>query len=330
MRVVLDCDPGNGVPGADIDDGLALGLALRSPELGLEAVTVVAGNVPVGRGVECALEILETADALSVPVHRGADRPLVADPRPWRTLLDARRDDPRARELWAGPEPARRLDGPEADPSPAAHALVDIVDRAPGEVTVVAVGPLTNIATAILIDPDWATKVQRLVMMGGAFEVPNVLQELNTSYDPEATHVVLSSSARVLMVPLDVTLQTRMRLDDVDRLDRAGTPLATYLGSTVRPWVVWLSERFGRDGCPLHDPLAVATLLDPDVVSTRSACLDIELAGRLTRGRTVAWDPAGEELEVAGMPLPDVRPVSVADGVHHERFLPLLLDRLTS
>ena len=207
--------------------------------------------------------------------------------------------------------------------------LVDIVDRAPGEVAVVAVGPLTNVATAILMDPEWPTKVQRLVLMGGAFDVPNVLQELNTSYDPEATQVVLSSSAPVLMVPLDVTLQTHMRLDDVDRLDRAGTPLATYLGRTVRPWVTWLSERFGRDGCPLHDPLALATLLDPDVVSTRTACVGIELAGRLTRGRTVAWDPTDEELLVAGLALPDVRPVTIADGVDNERFLPLLLDRLT-
>jgi inosine-uridine nucleoside N-ribohydrolase len=120
-----------------------------------------------------------------------------------------------------------------------------------------------------------------------------------------------------------------MRLADVDRLDRAGTPLATYLGTTVRPWVTWLGERLGRDGCPLHDPLALATLLDPDVVSTRSACVDIELTGRLTRGRTLAWDPAEEELMVAGLPLPDVRPVTIADRVHNDRFLPLLLDRLT-
>src|SRR5918998_4582728 len=100
MRLVLDCDPGNGVPGADIDDGLALGLALRSPEVQLEAVTVVAGNVPVERGVRCALEILDAAGATEVPVHAGASRPLIQDPAGWRAALDARRDDPRAQALW--------------------------------------------------------------------------------------------------------------------------------------------------------------------------------------------------------------------------------------
>src|SRR4051812_22958195 len=113
MRIVIDCDPGNGVPGADVDDGLALGLAIRSPEVELVAVTVVAGNVPVGRGVECALEVLDHGGAVDAPVHGGAGRPLVAAPAPWRELLDARRDAPTARVRWAdGPPPSstRRAD----------------------------------------------------------------------------------------------------------------------------------------------------------------------------------------------------------------------------
>jgi inosine-uridine nucleoside N-ribohydrolase len=207
---------------------------------------------------------------------------------------------------------------------------VDAVDAAPGDITVVAVGPLTNIATAILLDPEWAGKVRRLVLMGGAFDVPNVLHELNASYDPEATHLVLSSPAPLLVVPLDVTLRTQLRLGDVDRLERAGTGLARYLARTARPWVSWVARRSDRDGCPLHDPLAVATLLDPDVVTTRRARVGIELTGSLTRGRTVAWDPDDAELLDAGLQLPDGRPVTIADGVRNDLFLPLLLDRLTS
>lgn len=328
MRAVLDCDPGNGIPGADVDDGLALGLALRSPEIELEAVTVVAGNVPVDRGVGCALEILDAADARSVPVHRGAGTPLVADPRPWRARLDVRRDDPAAQVRWRDGRPAPSTRS--ADPTPAAQALVELVDASPGEITVVAVGPLTNVATAMLLDPDWARKVQRLVVMGGSFDVPNVLQELNTSYDPEATHLVLSSVAPVLLVPLDVTLQTHLRLSEVDRLDHAGSPLASYLGSTVRPWVSWLAERFGLDGCPLHDPLAMATLIDPTLVTTRTACVDIELRGSLTRGRTVSWAPHDDWSLEAALALPDVRPVQIADGVDDARFQALLLARLTA
>jgi inosine-uridine nucleoside N-ribohydrolase len=327
VRLVIDCDPGNGIPGADVDDGLALALALRSPEVELEAVTVVAGNVPVERGVACALEILQVADAPFVPVHRGADRPLVADPRQWREQLDARRDDPLAQTLWRDVRSFARRGRPEAA-TPAAQALVEHVRARPGEVTVLAVGPLTNVATAMLLDPEWANDVARIVMMGGAFDAPNVLQELNTSYDPEATHIVLSSAAPVTMVPLDVTLQTFLRLDDVDTLDRAGTALAGYLAQTTRPWVSWLAARFGRDGCPLHDPLAMVAILDPAAVTTRTACVGIELSGTLTRGRTVSWAPADSHSLHAGLRLPDVRPVTIADGVDNARFLPLLLDRV--
>jgi inosine-uridine nucleoside N-ribohydrolase len=195
---------------------------------------------------------------------------------------------------------------------------------------VLAVGPLTNLAAAMLIDPGWAAKVQRIVVMGGAFDVPNLLHELNFAYDPEATHLVLSSSAPLTIVPLDVTLRTFLRLGDVDRLDAAGSPLARYLGRTVRPWVTWLSERFGRDGCPLHDPLALAALLDPTLIGTRRAAVGIELRGALTRGRVVAWDPQDDELLAAGLDLPPTRPVEIADHVDGERFVAFLLERLTS
>lgn len=328
MRVIVDTDPGNGIPGADVDDGLALGLALRSPEIELEAVTVVAGNVPVDRGVACALELLDAAGAREVPVHRGADGPLLQDPAGWRARLEGRRDDPAAQRLWR--DLAVPPAGRSPDPLPAAQALVDHVDARPGEITVVAVGPLTNVATAMLLDAEWAAKVARLVVMGGAFDLPNQLQELNVAYDPEAAHVVLTSAAPLLLVPLDVTLRTFLHLDDVDRLDDAGTPLADYLGRTVRPWVTWLAERFGREGCPLHDPLAVAALVDPNVVTTRTASVDVELRGALTRGRTVAWDPTDDEALWAGLELPDARPVTIADGVDNARFMPLLLDRITT
>jgi inosine-uridine nucleoside N-ribohydrolase len=241
--------------------------------------------------------------------------------------LDARRDDPLAQTLWGGVQP-RGHRGTEQG-TRAAQALVEHVRAHPGEVTVLAIGPLTNIATAMLLDPGWPDYVARLVIMGGAFEARNVLQELNASYDPEATDIVLSSTAPVTMVPLDVTLQTFLRLDDLDVLDRAGTPLATYLSRTTHPWVSWLAQRFGRDGCPLHDPLAMAALLDPDVITTRTACVGIELAGSLTRGRTVSWDPTDAHSMHAGLSVPEVRPVTIAHSVDNARFLPLLLNRVT-
>jgi inosine-uridine nucleoside N-ribohydrolase len=328
MRLVIDTDPGNGVPGADVDDGLAIGLALRSPEVELEAVTVVAGNVEVDRGVQCALELLELAGAAHVPVHPGAAHPLMQDPAGWRRRLDLRRDDERAQALWHGMPAAGATRS--ADALPAAQALVDLADRHPGELTVLAIGPLTNVATAMLLDPEWAGKLARLVIMGGAFGVPDVIQELNFAYDPEATQIVLASVAPKLIVPLDVTLRTFMRLEHVDRLEAAGTPLATHLGRTSRPWITWLAERFGRDGCALHDPLALAALLEPAVVGTRTAAVGMELRGSLTRGRVVSWRPQDEEILVAGLDLPDVPVVQIAETVDNDRFVALLLDRLTA
>jgi inosine-uridine nucleoside N-ribohydrolase len=325
MRLILDTDPGNGVPGADVDDGLAIALALRSPEIQLEAITVVAGNVPVDQGVRAALETVEAAGASHVPVHRGAARPLVQDPSVWRMRLDGRRDEETARKLWR--DVRTRRPSLVAHPTAAAQTLVDRANERPGEITVLAIGPLTNIATAMMIDPDWAKKVERLVIMAGAFDLPNVLHELNAAYDPEATHIVLASGVPLLIVPLDATTRTFMRLADVDRLDAAGTALADYLGHTVRPWITWLADRFGADGCALHDPLALAALLDPDVIRTRAASVDIELCGRLTRGRTVAWD---DQLLRGQLDLPDRPPVLIADDVDNTRFMPLLLERLTA
>lgn len=327
MRLIIDTDPGNGIAGADVDDALAIALALRSPEIEVLAVTIVAGNVPVDLGVRGALEVVEAAGATHIPVYRGAARPLVEDPRPWRALLDTRRDDPQAQRRWE--HVARPAITRTADPGSAAQVLVDQVDAHPGEITVLAIGPLTNLATAMLIDPSWPDKVARIVWMGGAFELPDVLQELNAAYDPEATHMVMTSSAPMLVVPLDVTLKTRLRLDEVAQLEAAPSPLARYLGAMVRPWVAWLGERFGRDGCPLHDPLALAALLDARVLGTRSRSADIELHGRLTRGRTIAWDSTNDELLQTIVRLPPARPVEIAESVNNELFTPLLLDRLT-
>ena len=328
MRLVIDTDPGNGRAGSDVDDALAIAFALRSPEVELMAVTVVAGNVVVDHGVQGALELLEAGGAGHVPVHRGADRPLLQDPRAWRALLDTRRDDRGAQRLWADcPSSGTTL---RAHPLPAAHALVELVNRYPGEITVLAIGPLTNIATAILLDPEWPAKVHRIAWMGGAFELPDVLQELNAAYDPEASHLVLTSAAPLLVVPLDVTLQTSLHLDEVSRLEEAGTPLTSYLAGTVRPWVTWLAERFGRDGCPLHDPLALAALLDPEVVRLRTRAADVELSGRVTRGRTVGWDATNDELLQVIVPRHEARPVEIAHEVDNDRFTWLLMDRLTS
>ncbi len=324
MRMILDCDPGNGVPGSDVDDGLALGLILRSPEFEMEAVTVVGGNTAVDVGTPAGLAVLEAAGS-SVPLYRGASRPLAEDPAPWRASLDGRRTVEPAVSVYRGtsyPAPTRR-----PAPGSAAEAIVNSVNAHPGEVTIAAVGPLTNVAQAILIDPDLPRKVRQIAIMGGAFNVWHRPQELNVCYDPEAAHIVVTCGAPVVMVPLDTTLRTGMARDDVERLIASADPLAHYLGVTSDPWLRWVGAVRNRASFPLHDPLAVAVLLERGFVTVERAHVDIELVGRLTRGRPVSWRP-GDPFSSCGLRLPEVPQIEIVTDVDNDAFKAFLMDRL--
>ena len=324
MRVIFDTDPGNGFPATDIDDGLALALILSSPELTLEAVTIVGGNTPVELGQRSALRMLELAQS-DVPVFGGSRRPILEDQAIWRRELDGRGEAILAVDLWRGVEPPQPLRGIETER--AADAIVRLADQNPGALTIVAVGPLTNLAVAMLLDPELPRKVDRIVIMGGNFGVWHHLQELNFNYDPEAARIVLSSGARITLVPLDTTLKTFLTLAQNQRLIRSERPLTRFLGTTSEPWIRWIAQRDDRDGCALHDPLAVAALLDPSLVTLERVRVDVELAGRLTRGRTVSWKPDDTSLK-EGLGLHALEPIEVVTGVDNDRFVGFLLDRL--
>ncbi len=324
MRVILDTDPGNGYPAADTDDGLALGLILESPELQLEAVTIVGGNMPVELGQRSALHMLELAGS-GIPVHPGSVRPILEDAAAWRRELDGRRRTELAVELWNGieePRPRRR-----AAAEPAVQALVRLANAYPGELTIIAVGPLTNVAGAILLDPELPRKLDRIVIMGGSFGVWHSLQEMNFCYDPEAARIVVTSGARITLVPLDTTLKTFLTLSQNERLKHADRPLARYLGTTGEPWIRWVAGRDDRRGCALHDPLAVAALLLPPLVTVERVRVDVELAGQLTRGRPVSWHPDKARLS-QGLRLHTFEPIEVAVDVDNDAFVEFLLDRL--
>lgn len=323
MRVILDTDPGNGFPGADIDDGLALGLILASPEFSLEAVTIVGGNTAVERGVASARHMLALAGS-KVPVFAGSPRAIVEDSAIWRARLDGFGLEPGVALLWAEvAQPAPAI----AEPEHAASAIARIVDEHPGEVTIIAVGPLTNVAEAMLLDPELPRKVKQLAIMGGGFALFKHLQEMNFGYDPEAAHIVLACGAPTLLVPLDATLKTSFRLADNDRLKDASSPLTRFLAATADPWIRYLGRAKGVDGCPLHDPLAVAALLQRDLVTIENAIVDVELQGTLTRGRSVAW--AAHRTALTGTKrLPDHAPIEVATNVDNAEFVEFLVTRL--
>jgi len=303
IALVIDTDPGSGIPGSDIDDALAIAVALLSPEVQLLGLTTVAGNVEVADATACALHLLDVAGRADIPVCEGAATPLVADPAPIRLGIRARESSELATQLWRGvPQPAPRH---VKDHRGATEFLIETVMARPGQVTIVPIGPLTNIATALRVEPRLAAAVEGIVWMGGAVRTPGTLTpvtELNASYDPEATHIVLSSGAPITMVGLDVTTRTCLTLGDVERIRATGTPLGGYLAEVVDPWVRFVMARRHLPGCWLHDPLAVCVAIDPSLVRTEPMYVRVELTSPVFRGQTVGWDTRFPYLFSGGAP----------------------------
>jgi inosine-uridine nucleoside N-ribohydrolase len=324
-KVIIDCDPGNGVPATDIDDALALGLALSSPELDLQAITVVDGNTPRDVGYASAKTLLEVAGATDVPVYSGASRALLEPHGPWAQRRRTDRDSAEARALWEGvPAPEPHAPGHR---HLAATEIAQRIADAPGEITLVAIGPLTNVAQALALHPGLAQDVARIVVMGGAFDVPGHLQELNFGMDPEAARIVLTSGAPITLVPLDVTITTALRLPDLDRFTSRGGALPDYLSRITDPWIRYSEQVRGHDGCHLHDPLAVAVLLDRTLVNVEHRVVDVGLE-ELSRSRPIGWRPGSLKLH-AGLTVPDHEPIEVVTGVDNDRLVDLLANTIS-
>ncbi|MFD4958233.1 nucleoside hydrolase [Microbacterium sp. NPDC058389] len=269
-RVVLDVDLAMGAPGSDIDDGFALALALADPGIALELVTTVNGNTDADTATALTMELLHRLGRPDVPVVRGAKRPLVR---------------PQARQ---GSLPA---DVPVREPREgvAAQAMVEIVRANPGEITLVAVGPLTNVALAMRLDPGFAGALKSLVIMGGVFEgqTNNAAMpgEFNIWCDPEAAAVVLDSGIAAKWVGLDVTLQVRVERDQALGMAASDRQFTAFAGEYTAAWIDHLAEidEPGVTSCAMHDPLAVAAVTRPDLLTWRDAHVAVSQAD-LTRG----------------------------------------------
>jgi purine nucleosidase len=275
-KIIIDTDPGQ-------DDAVAILLALASPEeLEVLAVIAVAGNVPLHLGQTNARRILELAGRSDIPVHAGAERPLR------RKLVTA--------EHVHG---STGLDGPDLPPPAMAlqeqhgvDALIDILRaHPPGEITLCTLGPLTNVALALIKAPDIAARVSQIVMMGGAyFEVGNITPtaEFNIYVDPDAAEIVLKSGVPITILPLDVTHQvqsTPARIAALRSLgNRSGKAIADMLGFSE----TFDRSKYGWEGAPLHDPCVTAWLLDPGIFEGRLVNVEVETASPLTMGMTVA------------------------------------------
>lgn len=284
-RIILDTDLAMGAPGSDIDDGFALALAVAEPELSVELVTTVNGNTDVDTATLLTLELLHRLGHPEIPVVKGASKPLR---RPLHETA-ARLRAPEARRAVPARDPRAGY---------AAAAIVDLVMSGPvGRYTLVCIGPLTNAALALAMEPQLAETLDEVVIMGGVFlEHTNrraMPGEFNIWVDPEAASMVLDSGAALRMVGLDVTLQVRFTVEQAERLKAKGRPFGEFAGQTAIGWIEHL-QRTGRGpdnssgSCAMHDPLAVAVVANPDLVTWRSASVAVETVGEVARGVTVA------------------------------------------
>lgn len=312
-RVLLDVDLAMGAPGSDIDDGFALALALADSEIELELVTTVNGNTDADTATALTLELLHRLGRPDVPVVRGATRPLVR---------------PRARQgSLPADVPAR-----EAKEGTAAQAMVDLVRANPGEITVVAVGPLTNVALAMRLDPGFAGALKSLVIMGGVFEgqTNNAAMpgEFNIWCDPEAAAVVLDSDVVARWVGLDVTLQVRVEREQALDMAASERRFMAFAGEYTAAWIDHLAEidEPGLTSCAMHDPLAVAAVTRPDIITWRDAHVAVSTAD-LTRGVMVCdFRCAGSGPD--GTPRPTRPNASVAVAVDVAEFNKHFLENL--
>jgi inosine-uridine nucleoside N-ribohydrolase len=280
-RVIIDTDPG-------VDDALALLLAMSSPELKIEGLTPVAGNVPLDLTLPNALRMVEVAGRTDIPVAAGARGPLL---RRLVTAQYAHGENGLGGAVF--PEPKLK---PIADA--AAIFIRQIVRTYPGEITLIAIGPLTNVATALNSDPELAGMIRRVVMMGGSLSGGNITPaaEFNVYVDPEAARIVFQSGIPITMVGLDVTRRTSLTEDHVRILEGAHNPISQGAAKVARNAVNRHREQGFLVGPNMHDSLAVAAFLDPSLLTWRDFYVDVETAGELTAGETVGYSPNAGDL----------------------------------
>lgn len=324
QRIILDTDPG-------VDDAIAFFLALRSPELQVEAVTPVSGNVPLHFTLPNALRLLEIAGRTDIPVAAGAAVPLV------RRLVTA--------AYVHGNNGLGGVEFPEPKTKPVAESAADLIRRIvranPGEISIVAIGPLTNIATVLKADPGIAPMIKSFVLMGGGLSGGNITPaaEFNFYVDPEAARIVFDSGVPTTMVGLDVTNKVLLHESQVRILEAAQNPVAQAAGKILRGTMSRSKPTKDETVMAMHDPLTIASLIDPSVVTLKDYYVQIETTGEMTAGMSVGYYRAPVrrsppmETGIPDEPIPteDYKPnCKAAVGVDPDKFFNLLLPRLTA
>ena len=306
MKIIIDTDPGQ-------DDAAAIMLALGSPELEILGLTIVAGNVPLDLTTRNALMICELSGRLDVKVFAGAKGPLIG---PQVTAEHAHGKS--------------GLDGPDIfkpsitlQPRYAPDFLVEtILKEDEKTVTLCPIGPLTNIALALKLEPKIAPRIKQIVLMGGGyFAQGNITPsaEFNIFADPEAAKIVFNCGAPIIMMPLDVTHQILTTKARVEKIQAVGNTASLALAKMLSFYSRYNSKKYGNDGAPLHDPTTIAWLLKPELFNGKHCNVEIETESKITRGATVIdwW-------EVTGRP----KNAYVVNEVNSDGFFELLTNRI--
>jgi inosine-uridine nucleoside N-ribohydrolase len=317
--MLIDTDTG-------VDDALALILALRSPEVSVKAITTVAGNVEVEKCTRNVFRILRLLQVGETPiVAQGARKPLR---RPLYSAPEVHGDD------GLGNFPMRLPPNAAKSLGSAAEVIIESCRRYGRKLTIVAIGPLTNLARAWQKDRTALRKVGRIVSMGGAFRVPGntgPVAEFNYFVDPEAAHILLQSGLPITVIPLDVTQQLVLMRNELEyRAKRRASALASAILLFTRPYMRYHKKAEGFDGAYLHDPIAVAAAIDGRLIQTRGVHVDVEATGKYTRGMTVADFRARVPFkpEASQAPAEKKPSVDIAVKIDRERFLKLFHERL--
>ncbi|ESX80129.1 nucleoside hydrolase [Mesorhizobium sp. M0027] len=305
-RIIIDTDPGQ-------DDAVAILLALGSAELEIVGITAVAGNVPLKLTEKNARKICELAGRPDVKVYAGAIRPLA------RELVTA--EEVHGKTGLNGPqlpEPKMKLQ----DQYAVDFIVETLIKEESGTITLCALGPLTNVALALIREPKIASRIREIVLMGGGFfEGGNVTPtaEFNIYVDPHAADVVFKSGIPIVMMPLDVTHKALTTAKRTKAFRKLGTRVGTATADMLEFFERFDEEKYGTDGGPLHDPCVIAYLLKPKLFKGRNCNVSVETASELTMGMTV--------IDWWGVTKRPKNAVVMRD-IDHDAFFALLLERL--
>lgn len=301
QKVILDVDTGR-------DDAVALLMAGHHPALELVAALAVHGNAPLETTLDNTLRTLAAGGLAHVPVYAGAAVPLLGQFAPTLDIQRVRLPLPQTAK--------------QTEQENAVQFLIDYYLGENGPQTIyMPLGPQTNLALALRLEPRLARRIPRIVTMGGAYQEGNTTPsaEFNILADPEAAHIVFSAGIPVTMVGLEVTARALVLPQDVERIRSLGTPWAEIAADLMAADVQWFQEHLGSEGGQIFDPCAVAAVIEPQVLTTRPMWVGIELQGALTRGRTVA-DVSGQR---GWQPN-----VDVGIDMDRQRFVELMYDGL--